>query len=190
LKKNKITAPVINKLINAIGTKPVHPNFNNWSYLNLGKVQRTNIKNKINPTIFIINTPTQIRENNSGLTCAATQSIPGKLYPPKYKVAKTAELTNIAIYSANRNIPNFIEEYSWWYPIFNSLSASGRSKGTLPNSAKVQIKNIIKPKGCLKKFHVNQPSAQKPCCCSTIVRKLRLPVIIIKAIKLKPNANS
>jgi hypothetical protein len=39
-------------------------------------------------------------------------SIPGKLYPPRNKMEITAAEMNIAVYSENKNNPNFIELYS------------------------------------------------------------------------------
>ena len=87
---------------NAKGIKLFQPRFINWSYLKRGNVQRINIKNNINPTAFAISTPTPMSENNQGATCKATQSIPGKLYPPKNKVLKITEVINILMYSANK----------------------------------------------------------------------------------------
>src|SRR5690606_806568 len=72
----------------------------------------------------------------------------GISYPPKYKVAKMTELINTLIYSANRKNPNFMDEYSEWYPPINSFSASGKSNGVRLVSAKAQTKKMMNPTGC------------------------------------------
>ena len=54
-----------------------------------------------------------------------------------------ALISNIFAYSPNENKAKAIAEYSTLYPDTNSLSASGKSKGNLLVSARIQIKNII-----------------------------------------------
>src|SRR5690625_2235645 len=53
----------------------------------------------------------------------------GARHPPRNKVTATAETLTMLMYSARKNIANFMLEYSVWNPPTNSPSASGRSKG-------------------------------------------------------------
>lgn len=81
-----ITAAVTNKLIIESGNSTFHPKFINWSYLNLGTVHRTQIKNTMKIISFTKNEPNcnsaldhvpsinPIESQNSGN---------GKLHPPK-----------------------------------------------------------------------------------------------------------
>ena len=48
--------------------------------------------------------------------------------PKKSRVATQATVIMFA-YSAMKNMANFMEEYSVWYPATSSDSASGRSNG-------------------------------------------------------------
>src|SRR5918997_510903 len=59
--------------------------------------------------------------------------------PPRKSVAMSAETVSTCAYSAMKNMENFIDEYSVWYPVTSSLSASGRSKGSRLVSAKLEI---------------------------------------------------
>jgi len=54
------------------------------------------------------------------------------------------DMIRILEYSAKKNKTNVVAAYSTLYPETNSLSASGRSNGTLFVSAKAAIKNKIK----------------------------------------------
>lgn len=63
--------------------------------------------------------------------------------PPKNKVTKKEAINIILEYSAKKKKANPIAEYSTLYPATNSASASGKSKGILLVSAKIDIKNII-----------------------------------------------
>lgn len=67
------------------------------------------------------------------------------IQPPKNKVVISAEMSVMPKYSPTKNIPNFIPEYSEWYPATNSLSASGISNGRRCVSAIPAMKNITKP---------------------------------------------
>ena len=51
------------------------------------------------------------------------------------------------MYSANKNKPNFMDEYSVWYPPINSDSDSGKSKGVRFASANAQMRKIRNPNG-------------------------------------------
>src|SRR5664280_2270148 len=69
----------------------------------------------------------------------------GPSHPPKNNVEISAEIRVIPRYSPTKNIPNFIPEYSEWYPAINSPSASGISKGSRCVSAIPAIKKTINP---------------------------------------------
>ena len=56
----------------------------------------------------------------------------------------SAEPMTMAAYSPMKNIANFIEEYSVWYPPTSSVSHSGRSKGMRFVSAKIEMVKIRK----------------------------------------------
>src|SRR5687768_10565830 len=72
----------------------------------------------------------------------------------------------------------------------SSVSVSGKSNGVRLHSAKAQTRKIKKPSGCTKKFQVNQPLFQKPCCCSAICLNDIVPVTISNATIDKPIASS
>src|SRR5829696_2256302 len=64
---------------------------------------------------------------------------PGMSHPPRKSVAISMETVSTCAYSAMKNMENFIDEYSVWYPVTSSDSASGRSKGRRFVSAKEAI---------------------------------------------------
>jgi len=64
-----------------------------------------------------------------------------EFHPPKKNITNRLETNIIFEYSAKKNKANVIEEYSTLKPETNSPSASGKSKGTLLVSAKIDIKN-------------------------------------------------
>jgi hypothetical protein len=85
---------------------------------------------------------------------------PGMSQPPRKSVAITMETVSTCAYSAMKNMENFIEEYSVWYPVTSSDSASGRSKGRRFVSAKAEIQ---KKKNDAESGSANQsPSAAAP----------------------------
>lgn len=90
------------------------------------------IKNAIS-VIFIIN---QRGEDASQLI--------GESQPPKKQILITKDSHSMFEYSAKKNIAKVIDEYSTLYPATISASASGRSKGARFDSAKTEIKKIIK----------------------------------------------
>ena len=67
----------------------------------------------------------------------------GGNHPPKKKRAHKLLITIILAYYPKKNKAKPIEEYSTLYPATNSASASGKSKGALLVSAKIEIKKII-----------------------------------------------
>src|SRR5690606_1956080 len=89
------------------------------------------------------------------------------------------------MYSENIYNPNFMEEYSVWYPPTSSVSHSGRSKGTRLHSANAQTIKMMKPKGCAQIFQWTNPD-----CAATISFSDRLCVTINNAMIESPMAIS
>ena len=54
----------------------------------------------------------------------------GARHPPRNSVVASADSVVMLMYSARKNIANFIDEYSVMWPATISPSPSGRSKGT------------------------------------------------------------
>src|SRR5438309_290876 len=78
---------------------------------------------------------------------------PGACQPPRKRVTKSAEEVIMLMYSAVKNMENFMDEYSVWYPATSSDSASGRSKGARFVSAYDPTRKISAPSGLMKMFH-------------------------------------
>src|SRR3712207_7035382 len=87
---------------------------------------------------------------------------PGMSHPPRKRVAISMETVSTCAYSAMKNMENFIDEYSVWYPVTSSDSASGRSKGRRFVSAKEAIQ---KKKKDAASCSANQRCIA--CCCQT-----------------------
>ena len=66
----------------------------------------------------------------------------GGNHPPKKRIVDIELINIIFPYSPRKKSPKDIDEYSTLYPATSSDSASGRSKGALFVSAKVEMKNI------------------------------------------------
>lgn len=64
------------------------------------------------------------------------------IQPPKNSRVVKALIKIILLYSAKKNKANPIAEYSTLYPLTNSLSASGKSKGARFVSANILTRNI------------------------------------------------
>src|ERR1700741_4678641 len=77
----------------------------------------------------------------------------GMSHPPRKSVAISALTVSTCAYSAMKNMENFIDEYSVWYPVTSSLSASGRSKGSRLVSAKLEIQKKKKETESAKMNH-------------------------------------
>jgi len=73
--------------------------------------------------------------------------------PPKNKQDISADIKIILEYSAKKNKTKPTEEYSTLYPETNSDSASGKSKGILFVSAKMDTKNKIQEGKNIKPYH-------------------------------------
>ena len=99
-------------------------------------------------------------------------SAPGPLHPPKKRSVARHEAVIIAVYSAMKNIANFIAEYSVWKPPTSSVSASGRSNGTRFVSAITEMKKTMKPRNC---GSTNHCIPYQPDCAATISRMSSVP---------------
>src|SRR6185369_5047352 len=95
----------------------------------------------------------------------------GPFQPPRKSVVVRAQTVTILAYSAMKNMAYFMLEYSVQNPDTNSVSASGRSKGTRLISARVHMKKRKAANGCLNKY---QSKPYKPDCRLTISFKERV----------------
>src|SRR6266508_1032862 len=127
-------------LITASGRKAFQPIFIRMSYFRRGIVQRTQTKtNRTKPTLARKATA-ESRKPRS----VAGSSTQGTSHPPKKSVTTSAAIVVMAMYSDMKNMANFIDEYSVWYPATSSASASAKSKGSRFVSAKAAtMKTII-----------------------------------------------
>ena len=123
-------------IINATqkGNKFSQHKVDNWSNLNLGKVDLTQTKIKqmkqvFNPNIIDCKFSTDSFTNNSG-----------KLYPPKKKIEVIQLNNTIEEYSPKKKNTKGTDECSVKNPATNSDSASCKSKGVLEVSARTAIK--------------------------------------------------
>ncbi len=80
---------------------------------------------------------------------------------------------------------NFIPEYSVWYPVTSSDSASGMSKGRRLVSANAETTKRMKASDSGKANHM--PSC---CCCQTISVSVTFPAIMRTAMMESPSATS
>src|SRR5215467_12268148 len=92
----------------------------------------------------------------------------GPSQPPKNSTVMSAEINVTPRYSPTKNMPNFIPEYSEWYPATSSLSASGMSNGVRRVSARPAMTNKTKPRNW-------GMTNQILCCASTIDARLNDP---------------
>ena len=109
----------------------------------------------------------------------------GMSHPPKKSVASSAEAVTTCAYSAMKNIENFMAEYSVWYPVISSDSASGMSKGSRLVSASAEIRKKMKASDSGKTNHI--PSC---CCRQTVSVRVTLPTRRRTAMTLSPSATS
>jgi hypothetical protein len=77
-----------------------------------------------------------------------------KSHPPKKNIEVKAAINNILTYSPKKKSANIIDEYSVLYPPTNSDSASGKSKGVLLVSAKIEKKKRINAGKWGNIFHI------------------------------------
>ena len=125
--------------INKIQATAIGSNFNqhksiNWSYLNLGKVALTKINKKEKQQVL------RPKIIDCKLIIDSLTNISGIWYPPKKKI-EVNELNNtIDEYSPKKKNTKTVELCSVIKPDTSSDSASCKSKGTLLDSAKTEIK--------------------------------------------------
>src|SRR5690625_3512022 len=85
----------------------------------------------------------------------------GARQPPKNRVVAIAETLIMLMYSARKNIANFIAEYSVMNPETSSPSASGRSKGARFVSPIIEITKITNAGNSATDHH--------SCCCESTI---------------------
>ena len=121
--------------INVKGRKIFQPSRISWSYLYLGKVALTHKNTKRIKNTLITN------QNIPGIAFKGNISI-GGYQPPKNRITVRELIKIILAYSAKKNKPNDIDEYSVKKPATNVASSSGKSNGSLFVSANAEIINI------------------------------------------------
>ena len=114
-----------------------------WSTRSRGSVQRSHIMTKTRNQALAISQSGPEADGPDLLQapgCGAHQ-------PPRKSTEATAEMTNISVYSAMKNIAKKKPLYSVWKPATSSLSASGMSKGARLHSASPAVKKMTKAMG-------------------------------------------
>src|SRR5438270_6183080 len=124
----------------ASGKNTFQPIFIRMSYLSRGIVQRTQTKtNRTKPTLA-----RKATADSRKPISVAGSSYHGTSHPPKKSVTTSADIVVMAMYSDMKNMANFIDEYSVWYPATSSASASAKSNGSRFVSANAEtMKTII-----------------------------------------------
>jgi len=161
----------------ATGSKESQQKVIIWSYLTLGSValNQTNRKQKrqvLSPSMILC-----ILKNVS-LTISS-----GISHPPINRIALKVDINTIEQYSPRKKNTKMILECSVKKPATNSDSASGRSKGVLLVSARIDIKKIINTGN-------NGTMNHTDCWFSIIVVRLKDPVSRITIITAVLNINS
>ena len=99
------------RLAMAIGKSTFQPRFMTWSYLNLGSVNLTQIKKKRNASTLPIKT-------SGGRNQYLSMSMPNQppkgsgYHPPKKSATSSHDTTIMCVYSAMKNMANFMLLYS------------------------------------------------------------------------------
>lgn len=119
-------------------------------------------------------------------TLMSSQVTKGMSHPPRKSVAIIADAVSMFAYSAMKNMLNFIDEYSVWYPVISSDSASGRSKGRRFVSAKAET---TKRKNDSPSGSANQ-RLLPACCVHTTCVSVTLPTSMKTGIRLSPRPTS
>jgi len=85
-----------------------------------------------------------------------------------------------------KNILNFMAEYSVWYPVTSSDSASARSNGSRFVSAKAEItkRKNERPSGRASQSPIS------PCCVQTTCVSVTLPTSMKTGTRLSPRETS
>jgi len=104
-------------------------------------------------------------------------------HPPRKKIALSADMRIILLYSARKNRAKPLAEYSTLYPETSSASASGRSKGCRLVSASVVTKNT-------RRIGNIGNLSQTFFCLSTTFEKFRLPVLRRIEMSSEPSVTS
>ena len=109
-----VIKPTNKRITKEKGIKYFQQNAISWSTLNLGRVHLSHIWTRTK------NNPLDANQKNcsTGTNHVQPNVFPkypnGDWYPPKNIIATIAETANILVYSAIKNIANFIPEYSVW----------------------------------------------------------------------------
>src|SRR5882724_12069145 len=94
----------------------------------------------------------------------------GPFQPPRKSSVATQETVTMLAYSAMKNMANFMELYSVWYPATSSVSASGRSNGIRLVSAYAAVTYVKNAMNWGKMFQrgihsrTGTPGNQVPAC--------------------------
>src|SRR5262245_54157128 len=94
--------PVTMMFRSASGNIPFHPNAISRSNSGLGSTARSRMNPQINTNVF--------RKNQT------SGGSHGPIHPPKNSATVSMEISVTPRYSPTKNIPNFMPEYSEWYP--------------------------------------------------------------------------
>ena len=110
-----MTIPVTRIFASASGSITFQPRFINWSYLKRGIDQRTQIKkNRIGISYAAKTLNWAIASIGEPVGKASFSYKKGTSQPPKKRRTIIADAVTIFAYSAKKNRPNFIPEYSVW----------------------------------------------------------------------------
>src|SRR5437870_9762574 len=92
----------------ASGKNTFHPSFINRSYFRRGMVHRTQTKTNMRKAILVTNATTETAKPNA----VAGSLYHGTSHPPRKRVAMSADMVAIDMYSDMKKSANFIDEYS------------------------------------------------------------------------------
>ena len=131
-----------------MGSRTFQATYMSWSTRSRGSVQRSHIMMKTrNQALAISHTGPR----PMGPICCRMPFGKGEYQPPRNSTEATAEMTNISVYSAMKNMAKKNPLYSVWNPATSSLSASGMSKGVRLHSARPAVKKMTKATGMIGK---------------------------------------
>src|SRR2546426_4518748 len=154
-----------------------------WSNRKRGNVHRTQMYTNTNASDLMLKA-TSVASDLSTVGSPSSQCVKGISHPPKKSVAMSADAVIRLAYSAMKNIENFMELYSVWYPVTSSDSVSGRSNGNRLVSANAVTMNM-------RKARSSANTNQTDCCClATTSDSVTFPATSITATRLNPMAIS
>ncbi len=156
-----------------MGSRTFQPNRMSWSYRNRGKVARNQKNKNKNTYTFRVN---QMMPESQCRDSGPCKIVNGACHPPKNNTVATQDTRIILAYSARKKNANRIPLYSVKNPATNSLSASGKSKGTRFVSATEEIRKTTKAMAWgkappAKKYQFQNP----PACALVMVTRLKDP---------------